>query len=492
MSGCIRQLCLFYIKGLLLTSLLVPRIYAEETANGYSESTPAPSIVVLYKDRTGSFETLANAESHLNLELPESTVQKIASIGITARYHGQSTFSDLTSSDTSFSKDLKISTPRRTWQENAARVLIPLAGAALTLGLLDESPSWKRPDKNIVGNAGHMMVMATVNNLVEEVGDELGGMLEQYSLGGVIPPYWQAKGVMAVLVLGYAGLENVGSKNNLNFLSVSRFFAQSRVISHTNLLLGEASGQLLDSLTQLKPEHRKIMTSATGGMLSGSLYYLLSSMMDRDISRDYEGKISNATVFGINRAVLPFVEGYIGQWIDDGTTRHFASNLVMAGVSASASLPLYFLVSHIPDSDRGMWKIPHLLAGSFTKFLGASVGQMFGAKTIRSYMEGAPTTPLAIAASALLLSSSAHLLYAYAGVPHGGLVEEWFFKYRDGLFASIVTGGITAIIEEVVRGYHPQPLQTSLNLRITPAINSDSTFSNAEKVDEPEKKRIKL
>ncbi len=478
-----------WLMPALMTGLCCPSLFADSGVSSTPEE-PKPTIVVLYKDDSGHFVTHTSADGVVNLSIEQHLTEKLADIHFTGADGTQSVLTSGINTkhnmlhaplNSGYPDTLLIGhwntrslKPRRSTTESLSRLIIPLGGAALTLGGITSGAGLNYMGTELRTNIGHFLVMASVSNLADEVGDTMAALLENHHAGGVISPEWAAKGAVAVLMLGMGQVKSVADTANLSVGDASRFFAQSILIKNTGLLLGEASGQVLDRIVELSPERRTILTSATGGIMTGGLYYFLREVLTEPFSgtQDLKSKISNATVFSVASSTTPFLQDMVSCFTDNPALKNFSTQAIMTSVALPITGGIYgYLLHSAEPTNRHLQNGRYLLqlvAGSFAKLSGASLASALNRDTIKPLTGESWATPAVMAATYLSLSIAANTVYsAYAG-PAGTLRYDGIAKMRDGILSVALASGATAIIEDIIRRAESREDNFSLNINVRP------------------------
>ncbi|MTI12298.1 hypothetical protein [Sansalvadorimonas verongulae] len=476
--------------------------------SAWAEDDLATTLVVLYKDKTGNVRAETDNNGATKVSFRSDLVKSIASIDIDThalginpggvRLDGKAIPSEIpfrlplggrfANSQVDMSWELVEARPRRSSLETMGRLLIPFAGAVAALGGLEptydsdgELIHYDYVGTNFSHNVGHYLIMATMHNLADEIDTNLANLLEdhRHHLGGVISPEWAAKGAVAVIMFGGGGLKNVSKKvegigKSLSLGQATRFFAQSRTISVSNLFLGEVSGQMVDRVTSLSPEVRKVVTKALGGVATGGLYTLLTSAAHaKDSTTDLHGKISNAGIIGVSKAVTPFVRDFVGDFTKNKTLEHMGTHAVMTSLTLPIAAGVYgllYLSSDDIQSLGGAGYLTRLAGGSFAKMAGYSMGNIFGKDTLKSYFGDSWGAPLAMSATfvATAMLANAGMIQYNRHSFAGSAGKEFFLKLRDGIYIATLMNGTTAVIEDVFRRGAPLEQSVRLNLRFKP------------------------
>ncbi|WP_281647211.1 hypothetical protein [Parendozoicomonas sp. Alg238-R29] len=489
---------------------------------------PAPTLVVLYKDKSGNVRTQTDSTGTTKLNIRNDLLKNLAHIHLDTSELGTKTenldfdrrkqSSDLSlplslgeeyaDSEMDFDWEVVDQRPRRSRLESWGRVLIPMAGAIAALGGIESTTGlpikmngdltrndWYRQKNldftstNLRINMGHYLVLATVSNLVEEVESTLANALEDqnHHLGGIIPPEWAAKGAIAVMLFGGGGLKSVGDKEHLSLGKATQFFAQSQTVKASNLFLGEVPGFMIDKVVGLSPEVRKITTAALGGAMTGGLYTLLSGCIEDYVGKatsDLHSKISNATILGVSTATTPFIKDFVGSYTDSKSLENIGTHAIISSIALPIAGSVYTILYKL-DTNNNAAHLVKLAAGSFAKMAGFSLGNLVGRDTIKPYLGDSKATPLAMAVSYLSISFIANATLRYydstgtiatgaidATSKHvgawGPLGREFFLKLRDGIYISAIANGTTAIIEDITRRLDPQEQSIRLKLKVKP------------------------
>ena len=544
MTGFIRSKFTKATSLLLLFMLLLP--FGSLTW-GEEEQATAPTLVVLYKDKTGNIRAETDEDGTTRINFRNDMVKTISNIHVDIselssnpgiiNMPGKKQPYDLplslplgkknASSSVELDWELVEGRPRRSNLETMGRLLIPFAGALAIFGGFNPTfeevqPTnehghdvgekvWKPIPLDYTGtdlpqNVGHYLVMATVSNLAQEIDENLANLLEDsnHHLGGVIPPEWAAKGAMALIMLGGGGLKGVADKSDLRLGQAIPFFAKSQTVKAANLFLGEVSGQAIDRVTNLSPKVRRIATAAMGGAASGGLYYLLATVLDaQKETKDLHSKISNAAILGVSGALTPFLRDFVGNYTNNKAVENIATHSIVASVALPIGLGVYGILakakgSYDKEDFSGFSYIARLAGGSFAKMAGYAMGNVFGKDTIRSALGDSRATPVAMAATFAATTALANwpmIQYNTRGsldkatgkltnLPYGTLGQEFVAKLRDGIYVASITNGATALIEDLTRRLAPREQRIRLNLKITPAQVANEDSSDDSTADE--------